>query len=480
MRKSLVLAIAVTLFGSLLSNPASAAVKPGTPCLKLNQTLISAGSSFSCVKQGKKLVWGKGVKAASSTAMQVATQSPDPSPLPSISADNFASVATTARNSILSTEPAGDTPIVVKYEFNSDVPLTDQNLIKDGANNFLSHFSHIMNYNPKPFGIIGWSTKSAGEPLVKAYDPSSTPFQNDMTSTFGKQNDLNPQTCSGMGGFSVGYERLVVIQTPCKQLDDSSADVVTHELTHEVQSSVNKGVNPRAVAPVWMVEGQAQVVGATLSVQNGVDHWFTGRATWVLRIPKGFTASDITAMEGETANNPDPVVNLAEYTAGGALEEYLIAKFGFQKSLDIYQQALTIVPQGVSSGPELMGYFKKAFQHVFGQSLDSFYAEALPYVNYLTTISPTASGNYSGGDPVFVLNESCHYPGSSATLQQQSGSQWTDVADKLGWDIPPASASCAAGTYRPWTAVKMARGAVLRWHVYSTGNWDWYSSSFTY
>ena len=486
MRKGLCFAVVLAIASSLVVIPASAAVKTGGTCPKLNQLVVSSGLTFTCTKVGKKLMWGKGVKVMTPPSAPVAVPSPAPAPivipdpLPALTSDSYPTIAATARNSILSTEPAGDTPISINYQFNSDVPVADQNLIKEGANNFISHFSHIMNYAPKPFGIIGWSTKSVGEPLVKAYDPASADFQNDMTSTFGKQTDLDPKTCTGMGGFSVGYERLIVIQTPCTNLDDSSADVATHELTHEVQASVNKGVNPRAVAPVWMVEGQAQVVGAALSVQNGADHWFVGRATWVERIPKNFTIQDITAMEGETSNNPDPAVNYAEYTAGGALEEYLIAKFGFQKSLDIYQRALKIVPQGTPSGAQLVNYFKIAFQQVFGQTLDSFYAEALPYINYLTTISPTASSNYSGTDPVVVLNEGCHSTGASATLQQLNGSQWVDVASKMGWDIPLASANCATGMERPWTAAKVAKGTVLRWHVFSPGNWDWYSTQYTY
>ena len=474
-----------SLTGGLFLYSADASTpKAGGICQSLNQVATYAGYTYKCTKSGKKLLWSKGIKvpvATKGTSMTQQQATPTeviPAPASPIAIDRYSNIASLARTSILNTDPAGDTPIEIKYQFDSGVPMINQNVIKEGANNFLKHFSHIMKYNPNPFGIIGWSAKSLGEPLVKSYDPASTDFQNDMTTTFSRQTDLPGDKCAGMGGFSVGYERLIVIQASCQNLDDGAADVVTHELTHEVQASLNKGVNPRMVAPVWMVEGQAQVVGAALAVQNGVDNWLVGRGSWVLRIPKGFTLDDIKAMEGETSGSADPSIAYSEYTAGGALEEYLIAKFGFQKSLDIYAAARKVVPSGTPEGDQLTNYFKVAFKKVFGENLDDFYAEALSYINYLTTTSPTASLNYVGVDPIYILSEGCHAPSASATIQELQGAQWVDISNKMGWDLPPVSANCPANTFRPWTAVKIAPGTTLRWHVYAPGIWDWYSNTF--
>jgi M6 family metalloprotease-like protein len=76
-----------------------------------------------------------------------------------------------------------------------------------------------------------------------------------------------------------------------------------------------------------------------------------------------------------------------------------------------------------------------------------------------------------------ALNEGCHAPGT-ATLQKKVNSDWVDVAAARGWDDAPG---CAAPTStRPWTLAAVAEGTSLRWHVYVTGAWDWYSGVYIY
>lgn len=47
-------------------SPAGAAVKPGTACKSEGRVTTVAGKKYTCVKQGKKLMWSKGVKSTSS------------------------------------------------------------------------------------------------------------------------------------------------------------------------------------------------------------------------------------------------------------------------------------------------------------------------------------------------------------------------------------------------------------------------------
>lgn len=49
--------VAITALALLLPESASAAVKAGQVCKKINQSTISNGKKFTCVKSGKKLVW---------------------------------------------------------------------------------------------------------------------------------------------------------------------------------------------------------------------------------------------------------------------------------------------------------------------------------------------------------------------------------------------------------------------------------------
>lgn len=76
MRKGVFVTLVMALLGALLLNPASAAVKAGTTCTKLNQKTSSAGYTYTCIKSGKKLVWSKGVKVS----MPIPTPTPPTSP----------------------------------------------------------------------------------------------------------------------------------------------------------------------------------------------------------------------------------------------------------------------------------------------------------------------------------------------------------------------------------------------------------------
>lgn len=391
---------------------------------------------------------------------------------------NYALLGSVARTSILSGNPvtANATPIAFQYQ--SGVPQGNRDLIQAGVNNFASRFSTILGYTSKPINIVGYSTLAGGLALAKTYDPTNASFLADMTSTFSQQTDPAAVACLGMGGFSVGYERLIVIGAPCFNSSANQPPVATHELTHEVQSGVLEGANPRSVAPVWLVEGQAQVVGAATSIQNGQSNFVWARATWAAKISPNRTLANLSAMEGETRNSADPLVRLSEYNVGAGVMEYLIARSGFQKSLDVLQSAKALANGASVSAPQIMVNFRTAFQATYGQSLDAFYQEVMPYINYLATHSPTASASSTESGTRFFLTESCHGL-VDATLQQQVAGNWVDLAAAKGWDNAP-NPPCAAGTFRPWTIADAPKGTTLRWHVYSAGSFDWYSTPYVY
>ena len=92
----------VALLPLVLVAPVSnAAVKAGSACTKQGVKQISGGKSFTCIKQGKKLVWNKGVVLAKATVPNAATPSPAasvaalPSPTATVSKISFTPWATT-------------------------------------------------------------------------------------------------------------------------------------------------------------------------------------------------------------------------------------------------------------------------------------------------------------------------------------------------------------------------------------------------
>jgi hypothetical protein len=81
-KKSILFLLCLSLFTSILSVPAFAAVRTGESCSKLNQTSTFNGFKYTCVKSGKKLVWSKGVKVSTPAPMPTAVPAPSASPTP--------------------------------------------------------------------------------------------------------------------------------------------------------------------------------------------------------------------------------------------------------------------------------------------------------------------------------------------------------------------------------------------------------------
>lgn len=75
--KRFVVALISSLSLTLLSPiSASAAIKSGNACPKLNQIATYAGYKYICIKSGKKFVWSKGVKVVNVTPFPTPTLSP--------------------------------------------------------------------------------------------------------------------------------------------------------------------------------------------------------------------------------------------------------------------------------------------------------------------------------------------------------------------------------------------------------------------
>ena len=295
-----------------------------------------------------------------------------------INSADYPYVAALARASILADQPKAPTTQKITYQFESGVPIENQNMIKEGANNFLSHFGNILSYSSEAINFIVYSSNAGASDLAKDFDPSDSYFLEDLASSVKAQGNRDRNSTDGMGGFSMGYKRVVVIGSSYFKSSDLNlptfeADpvVATHELAHELQASITKGPGMRN--PVWLCEGGAQVIGSAMSVYQGKDYWaIGGRDQWSNRIPANRTIADLKTMEGE-----DP--KLHEYTAGAALSEYLIAWGGFNNSLLVTQISYAL------QMPDEMTGFRLAFEIVYGQSLDDFYVHALPYVNYAST-----------------------------------------------------------------------------------------------
>ena len=321
--------------------------------------------------------------------------------LPAIESSNYPLVAGLARASVLSVAPISNTQIAINYLIEDGLSGTNQSLIKESITNFVSHFGPQLADSSDPIQVVVLKTIAGGKALAETLAGT---YQGTVSTYFnGAAVDPAKYACMPMRATAYAAKRLIFIEAPCETtagVSPSSDPVLpAHEFTHQLQASVNNGVQCRVGGnAIWLCEGQANVVGSILAVYKGIDYWKIGRRQmWSATLPKDRqrTIDDLRVMEGETdpargATLSDISQVLSEYTTGAALSEYLIAWGGFSNSL-LLNQVTTKNRSGIAG-------FKEAFLTVYGISVDTFYEQALPYVNYVAqnpdmtdTTSPEAT-----------------------------------------------------------------------------------------
>ena len=380
-------------------NANAAAVKVGAPCAKLGQKTQDSNQTYSCIKSGKKLVWKK-VSTDSKISLPAPTPTPTPTPTPSaaptqdpaILAADYSGVAPRAKNSILNSAVAGASIPTILFDAEPSVPQINISRMKEEATQALKTYAALLP-DVKVIHFLLYENNAWGLEHALLLNPASNyvnyNFKSDMQNSFtGRPEQHLP--CRGFGGFSVAAlkEPLVVMQNAeCDWADpretaqgiDYSSSVLAHELTHLVQQRASGTDNSACVLPTWLREGQAQVGGIALSVTDGSDTSTNTRHAIFGRMAR---PTGIDAFKSLETQSPG-----AEYNVGAALSEYLIGRSGWNKLL-----LVTSMVNGKShdcpSRDAMMINFAKAFQSVYAQSLNSFYDEALPYVQYVFDNQP--------------------------------------------------------------------------------------------
>jgi len=65
-----------------------------------------------------------------------------------------------------------------------------------------------------------------------------------------------------------------------------------------------------------------------------------------------------------------------------------------------------------------------------------------------------------------------------ATLQTFKNNKWKDFMPAQGW---ARVATCpATNPYQPWIRANLPDGTQIRWHIYSLGNWDFFTKPYAY
>jgi hypothetical protein len=316
--KRLALAVSAAIALSLvIALPSSAAIKAGSACKKAGQKTIDSGRTYTCVKQGKKFAWNKGVviKAApakvpvptptpSPSATPTATPMPTPSPTPTftppvrptsfgdllekIDGVSYWAWATSAEKIKNASEPS----IEVEVLIGPNTPVIEHNTLKA-----VRLVSKLYSGAPTPKKVVAiyfsYEDRAWGQSTFGRYGYRASGNETvNMCQT--------PLTCWG-GMAEIDYKGTGILLMGVNDLtridkDHSSGPLQAHEFAHTFQLTQFLG-NPKEFntyccvkqyLPWWTVEGGAHFVEASAMNPDS----YEGYKAWMAKSVSDFKGND--------------------------------------------------------------------------------------------------------------------------------------------------------------------------------------------
>ena len=438
----------LSLFLSLPLTPVNAAVKEGDSCSKAGVTSVDSGRSYICKEvellspqgPGKKdkvvgkrlmLMLNNGVsttercdppvkkKAAPTPVKKKASPTPvkkKAAPFQSIdpikSAD-YPLIGSLSKNTILNQKGSVHNPFVISWD-----PTTTElkrKFYSEQIEIMKKYFSPMIPNNSKAnIYILGsdkkWSCeevfKKASDALMfsTTYQVSSkceTTPEGGLILDAARGADYTNYRGAGQGLSVLGTGAGMVALSNCDQ-NNLERDILIHETFHAIQwiytsfkldSEVAVKL-PKVTGPLWMVEGSATYVGYLLSA-DGVWTSFGEDKRESIR---GNNGGWKKSYEEFNKSGDD-------YSIGAVMYEYLLAKYGLERTLSFWSVATnSLSPEDLTKDLARVAASKKAFQTVFGLTVEDFLNEVRPYIAWsleqadrISSSSQSNSGNSIGG-----------------------------------------------------------------------------------
>jgi hypothetical protein len=406
MRRALFPLTALALIGGVLATPATAAIKAGTTCSKLNQVSVSAGYKYTCIKSGKKLVWSKGVKVA----VSLPTQSPTASPIPS-------------STSVPSPKPS-PTPTP------SATPVDPEKLLEAKVNEYWTKWrANLLNTDPRVTVIVqaGYSKKweeitlSATKYIMKIFEGNGLKLVQTPYWVYGDTEEFRKQAfdvyaqnapchppympnleeviyCAiadiGAGGLRIGRDGQSM--TGGYELTANDQKLLNYFIGHEMgifyEAQAQYGDSPytgiKDQIPSWIREGTAQMVGVLitndLSNNQGSYLDMIQKVGMLPPKPTQICIKDLQMAEGKDKSWPDNCSHGMNFYA----VQLLVANHGGLDALFKFDQTY-----GTNND------WPTVFKETFGISREDFYREwwtylGIPKANWPEIKPPTPAEHY--------------------------------------------------------------------------------------
>jgi hypothetical protein len=372
--KSISGAIIAALVVSVLVLPhGSAAIKAGTTCKKAGIKSIEKGRTFTCVKQGKKLVWNKGVVIKAAPAKVPApTPTPTPTFTPPARPASWSELVSKsegitywawklAQERIAKAAPA-TTEFVIHIGPNTEMNVKEPEKILKMVSGFYADapqvkLTHVVFFD---FQDIRWA-----QGIDRKY--SSQPRPETVASTCQSRtrcNGGNAYIDSKLVGFNY------VASSPSNRAIEmkNNGETVAHEYFHVIQvlpmfEAITRWIEPTWM-PDWIREGSAEWF-ATAVVSKEFSDLTSYQRNWseVELYRDKFNAESVSKVL--SSNNGQSDNGYFAYTVGARAVEALVVLNGADGILELWR----LGAEGQN--------FETAFQNVYGIS----WAEAKPILS---------------------------------------------------------------------------------------------------
>ncbi len=371
--------LAITLSLFLLPVGIANGAITGTKCTKIGTTKTVSSMKYTCVKQGSKLVWNKGVSIkthAKVTPSTLPSQTPMPTPSPTNSSIAIASQGFKPWATQSSAKELSD---AAQEEFKSWIAKNSNNqpnhkiFVEDGVpQNRVKYLLAADQLDAKLFSkfVPGGSVTVIGKTndwVVKKLNENGGKF----TACDENAGEDSIYYCvddqRGLHGYILKKEATYDPQNPAYD----GSNLLSHEYFHIVQrgmltTAANKSLNSNGASsnqwtPAWLLEGSANFVGFSIVAHvNNAQYW-TGYNAMMSYAPqdKPSTKNKLIDYEVRTCcGNDKPTY---PYIMGQLASQYLVASIGFEKFLNLWLD----YAKGID--------FDVHFQRVTGVSLEYLY-----------------------------------------------------------------------------------------------------------
>ena len=387
------LLICFSLFASMISSPAFAAIKAGTTCNTKGQIKTVSGYKYNCIKSGKKLVWSKGVKVAVK-GTPTPTPAPTPTPTPTIKPvapsslkdlqarlDGIIYGAWLKASEKISNSATtlGITEILVGPNTVEDDSNTLATL--NLASKLFEGFPQVKNLYIIKFSKtdIDWAQKQYE--LLRPNNFSANIALSRCSGSSGCNGAAAGINSDGAGVIIMGQGGNYSGEAP---IDGGSraqnGQVAAHEYIHTIQmfnASCRGGSGCYGNAPQWLLEGGAEWSATVARFSGNFDNFLKFRNA-VLSSQYSQSSSIYTSDYINLYLNPNPIFlpNQDNWVYWSKFNQWDAYALGFMvseilvniKGIDSYMKLYNDVGAGKSFG--------EAFQGIFGLS----WAEACPLI----------------------------------------------------------------------------------------------------